>query len=1108
MIRALWVTVLIWLAPIVSAVESTPTVFYPLPTQAQGKVFAAKDLFLADGGGVWFQDVRNQILFFDGQNIMPQSGSALEHEVDRVAFLDNAFWSFFRNEIYRTEPNKERELIFSLQPGVEIKRIGASKRYIWLSDDTSFYTYDVDSGSFNTYSLLSLYQYSQSASIEINDAKFILSKWVLGTNAGVYLSQNENFEHVASSGKKHVEKIYFSDKRRELVIGSLKGALIFDIQNPNKPIQKIPGSHVLSIAETSQEYWIGTEKGLVVYSFLTGESKRLTSSGFNDNVVSQGKIYALLNDQSGGIWIATDRGVRYFSLFSHKFERFPDRLLSTNLSMDEPHYLTRMKTKDGYWMISDNGVYRVSLNKVSRRELFYRGKVHDLVEHNGVLWLATNNGIVCVDSMTGQVIKDDNLPIYLKSFPTKLLELDGKGLLWGASDQQLWSYEMTTNALTQYGSEWMIKRYLPAQLTQMMVTSQGHLVLGTEHGVYVMRDGQVNFVGESVPFGLVINLVQVTDEQVWVASRYGLYRFGLYNGHVDPIPLLDGHITPKCLLKNQDGIWLTSSAGFTRYSEQGDLIRHYGEPFGLISNEFSPRLCSYSTDSERTLLLGAKSSLIKVNTHELVVSRLPDIKVIISQVKVNQTLHSLGETSEQLLEVGYGESVSFQFGVLPQVNKVSVEYRLNEEQWQLLDGATLNIDHMMPGHYRLEVRAVINTNQRGQSNEFLFYVTKPWFLTTYALLAYALITLFVLATVVYWRSRIMTKANRQLKAQVALKTNQLRHQSRILLSNNQQLRKQLQIRRLITTQSIEAMKQRLISSSVEHPSEQSGGHQHMLNYLVKELDLLLHVRTTNGQAVPVYNLNLILHSVLNGWEEELVKSGIQVEFQRNDDSDHYITLATFNLDELLNTLLDSITKRCYRNQVVIISIRQEEQWVTLSVVEQGESLENYSHSSTLQTLHSLVDQSGGSISSHSSVERNLMEITWQGSESFDEESVIELPTEEDRLEAPAEDPWLIKVKALVQESYSDPEFSTSVAAKMLYVSERSLQRRVKAAIEKTFTEYLTEVRLDQACRRLLAGEKVSDVAFECGFNDPSYFSQRFKHRFGVPPTQFVEQQES
>ncbi|MCZ8487371.1 AraC family transcriptional regulator [Vibrio lentus] len=31
---------------------------------------------------------------------------------------------------------------------------------------------------------------------------------------------------------------------------------------------------------------------------------------------------------------------------------------------------------------------------------------------------------------------------------------------------------------------------------------------------------------------------------------------------------------------------------------------------------------------------------------------------------------------------------------------------------------------------------------------------------------------------------------------------------------------------------------------------------------------------------------------------------------------------------------------------------------------------------------------------------------------------------------------------------------------------------------------------------ILAG-KVSDVAFDSGFNDPSYFSQRFKHHFGM-----------
>lgn len=1107
MIKAFWVSVLLCLATVVNAIEPAPTVFYPLPTQAQGKIFAAKELFLADGGGIWFQDVRNQILFFDGQDIMPQSGSALEHEVDHVAYLDNAFWSFFHNEIYRTEPNRERELIFSLQPGIEIQRIGASKRFIWLSDETNFYTYNIDTGDFSTYSLMSLYQYSQSSSIDINDAIFVLSKWVLATNAGVYLSNNDNFDHVSSSGKNHVEKLYFSDKRREVIIGTLDGALIFDVQNPRKPIKEIVGSHVLSIAETSQEYWIGTEKGLIVYSFLTGEITRMISSGFSDRVVNNGKIYSLLNDQSGGIWIATDRGVRYFSLFSHKFERYPQHLLSTNMSADKPHFITRMQSNDGYWMISDSGLYSMSLSKVSARNLVYRGRVNDLVEINGVLWLATEEGIQCIDAVTGKPLKD-KLPIFLKSTPIRFIELDSKKQLWGASENQLWSYNLESNKLTQFGSEWMLKKYLPAQLTQMMVTSQGYLILGTEHGVYAMRDGQINFIGESAPYGLAINLVQVSESEIWVASRYGLYKFDLFKGHVEPISLLDGHITPKCLIMNQDGVWLTSSAGLTRYTNQGTIAKHYGEPFGLISNEFLPSLCSYSTDSERTLLLGSRSSLIKVNTHELVVSRLPDVKVIISQVKVNQELYSLGETSQESLTLGYGESISFQFGVLPKANKVSLEYRLNDEEWQPLDGFSLSIDHLMPGFYQLSIRAVMNKNQYGKSHEFSFYVSKPWFLTTYALLAYLLFIGLLLATVIYWRSRMMSKVNRQLKAQVALKTNQLRHQSRILLSNNQQLRKQLQIRRLIASQSIDAMKQRLMHTSIEQLGEGNLNNRKMLDYLIEELDLLMHVRTTNGEAKPVYNMNLILHSVLNGWEDELLKSGIQIEFRNDVELDSYITLANFNLDELLNLILDSITRRCYRSQAVVVSIRQEGDWVTLAIIDQGDSLESYSHASVLKTIHSLVEQSGGKMTTHCSPERNLMELTWLGSDSFDEESIVDVSSIEDRLESPAKDPWLDKVKLLVEERYSDPDFSTSVAAKLLYVSERSLQRRLKGAIEKTFTEYLTEVRLDNACRRLLAGEKVSDVAFECGFNDPSYFSQRFKHRFGLPPTQFVEQRES
>ncbi|MCG9748969.1 helix-turn-helix domain-containing protein [Vibrio brasiliensis] len=1082
-----------------SASNLSPTVFYPLPTQAQGKVFAAKQLFTAQGGGIWLQDVRNQILFFDGQAITPELGSALDHDAEQVAFTDNAFWTFFQNEIYRTIPNQEKELVFSLTPGTEIQRIGSSKRFIWLADESNFYTYHVDSGEFQTFSLIPLYQYNQSSTITINDAVFIHSRWVVATNAGVYLSNGDTYEHVASSASHYVEKLHFSQKRNQLVVGSLNGVLIFDIERPNHPIQRIAGNHVLSITETDNEYWIGTEKGLFVYSFLTGETRRFEQGVWAGNGLAGEKIYSLLNDKAGGIWIATDRGVRYFSQFSANFNRYPTQYLSFTSNKEKLTKLLRRKSRDGYWMLTNKNVYRLDLSGAGARELIYQGNVHDVEEKDGILWLATDQGIVCIDSDSGEVI-DDDLPNFLKQTSVRFIEVTQNNIVWGASKNQLWNYNLATGQLIQFGSEWMIKKFLPAQLTHMFVTSQGYLSLGTEHGIYILKDGQVRFVGESIPFGEVIDVEQPAEGELWIASRYGLYRLDLYKEQAQPIAMVDDHITPKCLLKNQDGVWLTSSGGLSRYSDIGILRQHYGEPFGLISNEFVAGLCSYSSDSEQVLLFGSRTSMVKIDTSQLISSELPQIQVVFSQIKRNQKLYSLANTVSEPLRLGYSESVFFQFGVFPRANDVTLEYRLEDDSdWQLLDGNTLTMEHMMPGSYQLEVRALHNGTLQSRSASYHFVVSPPWFLSIYAIIGYIVLAILLLATTAYWRSRIMSKANRVLKAQVALKTNQLRHQSRILLSNNQQLRKQLQVRKLIFTQSVNALKERL-TTLPQHDL----GNKKTLDFLNRELELLVNVRSTNGQALPVYNLTLIIESVLSGWQEELVKAGITVEVEA--ERDLFVSLTNFNLDEVFNLLFDGIVQRCYRNQTVVIQLALRNEQVVLSMLDQGKGMDRANV--TMQSVATLVEKSGGALTIHTSEERNLLEMTWCASEAFAENSIVVDDNDQSDTDLEHQDPWLEKVIALVNNHYADPDFSTSSAAKMLFVSERSLQRRVKSALDKTFTEYLTEIRLDSACRRLLAGEKVSDVAFECGFNDPSYFSQRFKHRFGVSPTQFVEQRES
>jgi AraC-like DNA-binding protein len=58
---------------------------------------------------------------------------------------------------------------------------------------------------------------------------------------------------------------------------------------------------------------------------------------------------------------------------------------------------------------------------------------------------------------------------------------------------------------------------------------------------------------------------------------------------------------------------------------------------------------------------------------------------------------------------------------------------------------------------------------------------------------------------------------------------------------------------------------------------------------------------------------------------------------------------------------------------------------------------------------------------------------------------------------------------------------------------------------KTFTQFVCDRRLDDACRMLASWrfdhKRIADVAFEAGFSDPSYFNRAFRRRFGSSPSE-------
>ncbi len=89
---------------------------------------------------------------------------------------------------------------------------------------------------------------------------------------------------------------------------------------------------------------------------------------------------------------------------------------------------------------------------------------------------------------------------------------------------------------------------------------------------------------------------------------------------------------------------------------------------------------------------------------------------------------------------------------------------------------------------------------------------------------------------------------------------------------------------------------------------------------------------------------------------------------------------------------------------------------------------------------------------------------------------------------------------ILERRFSEPEFSAQKLAAAAGLSERYVNELLYEA-GASFTTRLNELRLRKAAGLLAqAGERrISDIAFECGFNDLSYFNRCFRRRFGLTP---------
>ena len=102
--------------------------------------------------------------------------------------------------------------------------------------------------------------------------------------------------------------------------------------------------------------------------------------------------------------------------------------------------------------------------------------------------------------------------------------------------------------------------------------------------------------------------------------------------------------------------------------------------------------------------------------------------------------------------------------------------------------------------------------------------------------------------------------------------------------------------------------------------------------------------------------------------------------------------------------------------------------------------------------------------------------------------------------------FLQKALASVEKHMGEENFSVLEFAREVGMSRTQLHRKLKALTNQSAGEFIQHIRLQRAADLIRKNSgNVSDIAYQVGFSDPSYFSRLFKKQFGKTPSDFVEQ---
>lgn len=138
---------------------------------------------------------------------------------------------------------------------------------------------------------------------------------------------------------------------------------------------------------------------------------------------------------------------------------------------------------------------------------------------------------------------------------------------------------------------------------------------------------------------------------------------------------------------------------------------------------------------------------------------------------------------------------------------------------------------------------------------------------------------------------------------------------------------------------------------------------------------------------------------------------------------------------------------------------------------------------------------------------NIEECLPKKEEELNELFKTESSSKEEHAESDVHTKFKMKIDSLLEEYYTDFDFSMSVLADKSALSRVQFYRKFKLVYNETPNNYIRKYRLKKAVDLICTEEyNFSEIAYKVGYNSPAYFTKCFRDEYQCTPSEFLSKE--